>query len=217
MSAYSLICCVVNYGDATKTIKTSRKYGVTGGVILHGKGTVNAGKVMNFLGFTEERKEIVMLMTEEPLASETLLGISHDMNFFKPHHGIAFSHSVSDYSGKSNETDGDTSDSKERNIMYSAIYVVVNRGMAEEVIEAASKAGAGGGTIINARGAGRDEVQRLFSLDIEPEKEVVLILVKKESRENIVGAIRIALRIDEPNRGIMFVLDVDEVYGLRKE
>lgn len=216
MPEHQLILCIVNYGDATKTMKLSEKYGIKAGFVLHGQGTVSTGRLMNFLGLNEIRKEIVCMITENEKASAALKGISKDMMFHKPHHGIAFSHFIAEQNEAGKAKDKSTGNGV-KDIMYSAIYTVVDRGKAEDVIEASSKAGAKGGTIINARGAGAHEVKRLFSLDIEPEKEVVLILTEKELTKSISDAIKEILDIDQPGNGIMFVLDVGEAYGLRKE
>lgn len=98
--------------------------------------------------------------------------------------------------------------------MYDAIFTIIDRGKADAVIEAAKQAGARGGTIINARGSGIHETQMLFAMEIEPEKEMVLILVKKELMEPVVSSIREQLQIDEPGNGIIFVQEVNQIYGL---
>ena len=61
--------------------------------------------------------------------------------------------------------------------MIQAILTVVEKGHAEEVIDAAVQAGSHGGTIINARGSGVHETATLFGLGIEPEKELVICLL----------------------------------------
>jgi nitrogen regulatory protein PII len=98
--------------------------------------------------------------------------------------------------------------------MYQEITVIVNKGLAEDVMEAAMKAGTKGGTIIGARGSGIHETSRLFSMEIEPEKEIVLILAKTEKTPEIVYEIRKKLQLDLPGNGILFVSDVREAYGL---
>ncbi|MDD4189325.1 MAG: P-II family nitrogen regulator, partial [Eubacteriales bacterium] len=60
------------------------------------------------------------------------------------------------------------------------------------------------------------ETSKLFSMDIEPEKELVMILSEKEKTETIVSSIREALNIDDPGMGIMYVQDVSKTYGLYK-
>jgi nitrogen regulatory protein PII len=55
---------------------------------------------------------------------------------------------------------------------------------------------------------------KLFNMDIEPEKEMVIILTEKEAMRGIVDNIRKKLSIDEPGNGIIFVQDVAETYGI---
>ena len=214
MAGFNLICCVVNFGDASKTIKIAKKYGVKGGTISIGKGTVN-NRLLGFLGLAEVRKEIVYMVVENELATGAIRGISEEMAFHKPNHGIAFSFSVAEFIGSKNKTDKNAKTGEVKDGMYNAIYVVVDKGKAEDVIDAANKAGARGGTIIHARGSGIHETQKLFSIEIEPEKEEVLIIAKAETKNSIVESIKTHMKIEEPGAGIMFVLDVNEVHGLR--
>lgn len=98
--------------------------------------------------------------------------------------------------------------------MYRAIFVVVDKGKAENVMDVAREAGARGGTIINARGSGIHETATFLNMEIEPEKEIVLMLTLTSMTDDIVAAIRDNLRIDEPGQGILFVQEVSETYGL---
>ena len=98
--------------------------------------------------------------------------------------------------------------------MYQLIITIVSKGKAEDVIEAATEAGSKGGTIINARGSGTHETSKIFHMDIEPEKEVVMILSKENVTEKIVSSIRKKLEIDLPGKGILFVQDVNQTYGI---
>lgn len=213
MPGFDVICCVVNIGDASRTLKIAKKYGVKGGTIALGRGTVHS-HLLELLGVTEVRREILTMVIEKELAFAAIKGISEEMAFHKPHHGIAFAYAVSEFLGSRNNPAQKPENSEEKKIMYNVIYTIVEKGKAEEVIEAAQNAGSKGGTIMNARGAGIHEVQKLFSVDIEPEKEVVFILTECGLKSNIVESIRTRLKIDEPGNGVMYVLDVDEVYGL---
>jgi len=214
MAGYSLICCVVNMGDASRVLKVAKNFGVKGGTISIGRGSISS-RLMNFLAINEERKEIISMIVENELASEVLKGIGEDMHFEKPHHGIAFSYFVSDFIGSKNEVgSASAAGTKEGEGMYNVIFVIVDKGKAEEVVDAASKVGSRGGTIINARGSGVHEVQKLFSIEIEPEKEEVFIITRREEKDKIVESIVKHMKIDEPGNGILYVLDVNEAYGL---
>ena len=213
MTGFDMICCVVNFGDASKILKIAQKYGIKAGTISIGHGTVH-NRLLEFLKINEIRKEVVNMFVESDKAEEAIQGISREMAFDKPHHGIAFSHTVSG-GFTHNNTQYQNFESNEVNAgMYSAIYVVVDKGKAEDVIEAANEAGARGGTIVNARGSGIHAAQKLFSIEIEPEKEKVFIIAKNEMKDRIIQSISAKLEIEKPGNGIIFVLDVKEAYGL---
>jgi nitrogen regulatory protein PII len=98
---------------------------------------------------------------------------------------------------------------------YKAIFIIVDKGKGESVVDVATDAGAKGATIINARGSGIHETSKLFNMDIEPEKEIVLILSKDEVVQPIVENLCQTLNIDEPGNGIIFVQEVHQTYGIR--
>ncbi len=66
----------------------------------------------------------------------------------------------------------------ESNIQHDCILVVVNRGLAEKVIDVARLSGASGATIIHGRGT--DEKQKvllpIINVELQPEKEIVLLI-----------------------------------------
>lgn len=92
---------------------------------------------------------------------------------------------------------------------------IVNRGFADEVMAAAKSAGAFGGTVINARGTGTNELQQFFGTVIQPEKELVVILTERKTRNAIMEAICEKAGISKPGKGICFSLPVDSVMGIR--
>jgi len=216
MDEFTLITCVVNAGQASRVLKYAKKYGVKGGTIFIARGTVNS-RLSKFLQMDEVRREIVTMIIEDELEAAAIRGISEDMDFYKPNHGIAFSYSVKEFIGSKNKITGKSESNGVKDIMYNIIYTIVDKGRAEDVIEAANKAGARGGTIINARGAGPHEVQTLFSVEVEPEKEVAFIITKNDMKDAIVDSIKTNLKIDEPGNGILYVLNLNEVYGLYME
>jgi nitrogen regulatory protein PII len=51
-------------------------------------------------------------------------------------------------------------------------------------------------------------------MEIEPEKEIVLILAKYDVVEPIISVINKKLMMDEPGNGIIFVQNVEKTVGL---
>jgi nitrogen regulatory protein PII len=151
-------------------------------------------------------------------AENALEALSQKFRFDKPHHGIAFTVSACNIIGSSCYRNEENQKSKGASSpMYQLIITIVNKGKAEEVIDAASAAGSKGGTILNARGSGIHETAKVFNMEIEPEKETVLILCKAEITKGIVEAIYKNLELDKPGNGIIFVQDVNAAYGIYED
>lgn len=211
---FELIYLVVNYGMGSRILHKAKEYGISGGTIFIGKGTVN-NSLLNFLSLYDERKEIVLMGTDNHTADHALVELNKEFQFDKPNHGIVFTTSACEIVGsrcyKSEENEEGRGVNK---TMYQNIITIVNRGKAEDVIEAAKAAGSKGGTIINARGSGVNETSKLFNMDIETEKEMVMILSKENITDNIVSSIRERLEIDKPGNGIIFIQNVNKTYGI---
>lgn len=97
---------------------------------------------------------------------------------------------------------------------FSLIITVVDVGFSEKVIEASKVAGAEGATIIKARGTGVHENQSIMGIPIQPEKEVVLILVKKSIRKLVMREIVKTSNLTTEGKGLTFSVPVDEVAGV---
>ncbi len=97
---------------------------------------------------------------------------------------------------------------------HEVIFCIVNSGYSEAVMDAAKKVGARGGTIIKARGTAGKEAETFFHITIEPEKEIVMILVAKEIKDKVLRALYEEVGLDSAGQGIAFSLPVDEVVGL---
>ena len=209
-----LLFAIVNFGLGSKVVRRAKQNGVSGGTVLLGKGTMN-NHFLKLLDLGDIRKEIALMISDKQVAYTALEKLNKDFNFDKPNHGIAFSISVTSLFGARSYNYNNIKESRGvENTMYKAIFVIVDKGNAETAIEAATKAGSRGGTIINSRGSGIHETSKLFSMEIEPEKEIVLILSETSLTEPIVQSIKDQLQIDEPGNGIMFILDINKAYGL---
>lgn len=99
---------------------------------------------------------------------------------------------------------------------HELIMCIVNAGYAETVMDAAYAYGARGGTVIQARGTANKEAEKYFSITIQPEKEILMLVVPTEIKDNILHALYKSVGLNAPGRGIAFSLPVDNVLGLSK-
>ena len=97
---------------------------------------------------------------------------------------------------------------------YELIFCIVNAGHSQIVMDAATEAGARGGTIIRGRGTADPEAEQFFHLTVQPDKEILMILVDKEIKDGVLKAVHHEAGLDRESQGIAFSLPVDHAVGL---
>ena len=98
--------------------------------------------------------------------------------------------------------------------MKELVVVIVNNGFADDVMRAAREAKAFGGTVIQGRGTAKAEAEKMFNISIQPEKEVVLIVVDEEIKDDVLKNIYQKVGLDSPGQGIAFTLPTTDVVGI---
>ena len=97
---------------------------------------------------------------------------------------------------------------------HEVIICIVNSGFSESVMDAARELGARGGTVIRGRGTANAEAEKLYGIAIQPEKEIVMILVDAAIKNDILHALYKSVGLHTPGQGIAFALPVEDVVGL---
>ena len=99
---------------------------------------------------------------------------------------------------------------------HEVIFAIVNSGYAEDAMEVAREQGVRGGTILNARGVAREAEAAFFGITIHAEKEILMMVVEKELRDNVLNALYKQMGMGKKAQGIAFSLPVSDVAGLVK-
>ncbi len=97
---------------------------------------------------------------------------------------------------------------------HEVIFAIVNAGYAEDAMSVAREQGARGGTIINGRGVAREKEAAFFGITIHAEKEILMLVVEKEIRDNVLHALYKQMGMQQKAQGIVFSLPVSEAAGL---
>ena len=100
------------------------------------------------------------------------------------------------------------------NKKFEAVFCVVNTGFADDVMYAARKAGAGGGTIIKGRGTAPLEAEETFKITVQPEKEIVIIIVPEDIKDKVLRSIYDSAGLANEAQGIAFSLPIERAVGL---
>ena len=97
------------------------------------------------------------------------------------------------------------------NHSHELILCIINSGFSDVVMDAAKEVGARGGTVLHARGTANKEAEEFFHISIQPDKEIVMILVSSEIKDNVLHAIYNSAGLKTEGQGIAFSLPVDDV------
>ena len=97
---------------------------------------------------------------------------------------------------------------------HEVIFAIVNSGYADDVMDIAREQGVRGGTILNARGVVREEAAAFFGITLHQDKEILMMVVEKEIRDNVLNAIYKQMGMAKKAKGIAFSLPVSDVAGL---
>ena len=99
---------------------------------------------------------------------------------------------------------------------HEVIFAIVNSGYAEDAMEVAREQGVRGGTILTGRGVAREQEAAFFGITIHQDKEVLMMVVEKDIRDNVLNALYKEMGMGKKAQGIAFALPVSDVAGLVK-
>lgn len=100
--------------------------------------------------------------------------------------------------------------------LYEMVLCIVNSGYSDLVMDAAKSAGAGGGTLIHAKGTANKDAEQFFHISIQPDKDCVMMLVPAAVKDDVLHAIYQKAGLDTPGQGIAFSMPISKAVGLPK-
>lgn len=221
MNEYYLNITVVPRGKSMIVTKAAVMAGCSGGTVIGGRGISRNGLAV-LLGFGEFDQDIIINLVEKDRRCEVQTAIKVSCSSQKKFFGGMFSLKAQDFVKGGNIYHGETkmdlenSEENKDKMTHELIVVIVNKDFADDVMHAARKAGAGGGTVINARGTAREEDAKFFGVQIVPEKEMLMILVDSDKKEKVLESIRNLKCISQPGSGIAFTLPATDFTVLGK-
>lgn len=98
---------------------------------------------------------------------------------------------------------------------HELIFVIANEGYSDMIMDAARGAGAGGGTVLKAKGTGAEYSKKFFGFSIAAEKEILLLVTPAQGRNAIMKAIMEQAGLESKAQAIVFSMPVSNAMGLR--
>lgn len=103
------------------------------------------------------------------------------------------------------------------NTAYEMIICLVNEGFSDAVMDSARKEGVRGGTVIHAHGTANKEAEKIFKVTIQPEKDMVMMLVPAKIKDNVLHSLYRDVGLDSAGQGIAFSMPVSKAVGINTE
>lgn len=198
------------------------KHGVNSVISILCNGTASES-TLNLLGLEKTEKIMFKTMIREDKLGEIIKGLIVEMDMSSMGNGLAAVIPIDSVGGSSSLkyfAGEDPIEKKEKGNMSVVdskivmIITIVDKGNTETVMEAARSAGAGGGTVVRAKGTGA-EIAKFFGVSISEEKEMVYIVARRDNRDAIMKAIMEKAGNNTNAHGVIFSLPVDSVVGLK--
>ena len=97
---------------------------------------------------------------------------------------------------------------------FSVLVAILAEDLEEQAIDVAKRAGAGGVTILDARGIGAKEKKTFFGLTYEGSQSVLIMVLEKKLSLTILKGISRELDLKNTTRGVVFTLPLEHIAGI---
>lgn len=186
-----------------------------------GNGTATS-EMLDYFGLEATEKIVMMSVVTDDTWKRVKRGLEEQVQIDVPGRGIAFLIPLSSIGGRKVLqflTDGQKFQMEKESAMkdtkYELIIVIANHGHSDEVMDAAREQGAGGGTVIHAKGTGLEKAEKFLGVSIADEKEMIFIVAKTGDKNKIMKSIMDKAGLESKARAVVFSMPVTDTAGLR--
>lgn len=222
--AFRILLVITSPKLADKASDLFRKGAIPIQYRLNAEGTASS-EILDMLGLGSVDKRVLISMMPKRFADIMLDKLHYELQMDVANSGIAFTIPLvgannmmlqmmsqdTNKNGLEREEKGAMAESK--NVL---IATIINRGFSEDVMDAAKKAGASGGTVLHSRQLVNDEVNTFWGINVQDEREIVLIISNAENKVNLMQAINEKCGVSSSAKGIVMALPIDSVIGIHK-
>lgn len=183
--------------------------------------------MLDYLGLERNEKVLLTSLVSSRRARKLLQGLVSKMGINLPGTGIAITVPVGSIAGNASlmylaegqdepsEESNEVNEMKEqKDFSYALITVIAEKGCSDMVMDAAREAGAGGGTVVHAKGTATEFTAKFFGVSIAAEKEMIYIVTRRSDKDAIMRAVIEKAGPATDARAAVFSLPVEDVVGL---
>ena len=221
MSEFNLMMTITKRSTGRRMLAFHERNNLSAILCTLAKGTVTS-EMLDCFGLEVTEKTVMMSVVTNDTWEKVKRGLEDNFQIDVPGTGIAFLLPLSSVGGKKTLqflADGQVYDKVEESVMkdtkYELIVVIANHGYSEEVMDAARAEGAGGGTVIHAKGTGLEKAEKFLGVSIADEKEIIYIVAKTADKNAIMKSIMENAGMNSRAKSVVFSIPVTDTAGLR--
>ena len=176
--------------------------------------------MMDIFGLGNNDKDVVISYAPENTARSCMSELSQNMANGSEYGGLmtgmqlsAINRLSAEIIAKSavrNGEKGEKTMNDKNKHQHQLIWITVDQGYTDQVMQTAKKAGAMGGTVMRARLAGTERLENVTSVDIQEEKEIITILAPSGTASDIINAVNSEHGMRSEAHGMVMALPVDK-------
>lgn len=186
-----------------------------------GYGTAS-NEILDYLGLESNQKAVAFSLMEDTSWLKVKKKMEKKLKIDAPGGGISFAIPLSSIGGMKalqflleTQEYQKEEESTLKHTNHHLIVAIAEPGYTNMVMDAARSAGAYGGTVIHAKGTGMEMAEKFMGVSLASEKELVLIVVKTEQKNEIMQAIMKDAGLNTKAKSIVFTVPVTDTAGLR--
>lgn len=221
MSEFNLMMTITKRSTGRRMLAFYERNNLSAILCTLAKGTATS-EMLDCFGLEVTEKTVMMSVVTNDTWEKVKRGLEDNFQIDVPGTGIAFLLPLSSVGGKKALqffADGQIYDKVEESVMkdtkYELIVVIANHGYSEEVMDAARAEGAGGGTVIHAKGTGLEKAEKFLGVSIADEKEIIYIVAKTADKNAIMKSIMENAGMNSRAKSVVFSIPVTDTAGLR--
>lgn len=217
----SLMFTITDRGNLPRFIDLYQSHRCTVNCVTLGRGTAT-GEILNYFGLDRAEKAVCFSVVTGEVWAEVSRALRRELRIDVPGTGIAFTVPLSSIGGKRELaflTAGQNFEKGEESTLkateHELLVVIAEQGYSETVMDAARHAGAGGGTVIHARGTGMKQAEKFLGISLASEKDLIFIVAASGQKDKIMSTIMKEAGLETRAKAIVFSLPVTDTAGLR--
>lgn len=221
MSKVYMMVTITNRNIGTRMLNFYKEHELAVIISTIGAGTANSD-VLDYFGLEPTEKSVLFSVVTKEIWKYLKKGLQKEVNIDVPGTGIAFIIPLSCIGGKKALQffmEHQNFEKEEETVLketeHELIVVIANQGYSDVVMDAAREKGAGGGTVIHAKGTGMERAEKFLGVSIAAEKEMIFIVTKTEAKNDIMKEIMQQAGMDTKVKAIVLSLPVSSTAGLR--